>query len=122
MEMREEVFSTVGAQDMDTSVYQVSDLDDFIFFWENDQLDVDAVLRPGVNTCFSPSTLNNFDIGSKAENPILIDEEHDRENSPPHPTTPVSERPNQPPMLMRNRPFERRIESVAEHFYGKLVE
>ena len=34
-----------------------------------------------------------------AENPILIDEEQDKKNSPPaHPITPVSERPTQPPV------------------------
>ena len=32
MEMREEVFSNVGAQDIDTSGYQVSDLDNVEFY------------------------------------------------------------------------------------------
>ena len=41
--MRDEVLSSACAQDMDTSVYQVSaDLNDIKFYWENDQLDVDA--------------------------------------------------------------------------------
>ena len=35
-----------------------------------------------------------------AENLILIDEEQDKENSFPHPRTPMSERPTQPPLLM----------------------
>ena len=41
-----EVLSSVGAQDMHTSGYQVSsaDLDDVDFFWEIDQLNVDAFL------------------------------------------------------------------------------
>ena len=43
MEMRDQVLSSVVAQDMDTSGYQVSDLDDVEFYWGNDQLDVDAV-------------------------------------------------------------------------------
>ena len=38
MEMRDEVLSSVGAQDMETSGYQVSELDDVEFHWENDQL------------------------------------------------------------------------------------
>ena len=38
--MREEVLSTVGAQDLDTSSYQVSDLADTEFNWENSQLDL----------------------------------------------------------------------------------
>ena len=35
MDMREEVFSSVGAQDLDTSSYQVSDLEDIEFNWED---------------------------------------------------------------------------------------
>ena len=43
MEMRDEVLSSVGAQDIETSGYQVSaDLDDVELYWEKDQLDVDA--------------------------------------------------------------------------------
>ena len=37
MEMRDEVLSSVGAQDLDTSSYQVSDLEDIEFNWENSQ-------------------------------------------------------------------------------------
>ena len=46
-EMREEVLSSVGAQGLDTSRYQVSDLEDIEFKWENSQLHMDAVFRPG---------------------------------------------------------------------------
>ena len=35
MEMRDEVLSSVGAQDLDTSSYEVSDLEDIEFNWEN---------------------------------------------------------------------------------------
>ena len=93
--MRDEVISSVGAQDMDTSGYQVLDLDDVDFYLEKDELHVNAVFIPGTDTTFSPSTFNNFEMVSMAENPILIDEEQDKENStpPPHATTPVSERP-----------------------------
>ena len=38
MEMRDKVLSIVGAQDLDTSSYQVSDLEDIEFNWENPQL------------------------------------------------------------------------------------
>ena len=41
MEMRDEVLSSVGAQDLDTSSYQVSDLEEIEFNWENSQLDMD---------------------------------------------------------------------------------
>ena len=43
MEMRDELLSSVGAQDLDTSSYQVSDLEDIKFNWEYSQLDMDAV-------------------------------------------------------------------------------
>ena len=39
--MRGEVLSSVGDQDMDTSSYQVPDLDDIEFNWENSQLEMD---------------------------------------------------------------------------------
>ena len=55
MEMREEGLSSVGAQDLDTSSYQVSDLKNIEFNWENSQLDLDAVLRPGIDTPFPPT-------------------------------------------------------------------
>ena len=52
LEMRHEVLSSVGAQDLDTSSYQVSDLEDIEFNWEDSQLDMDAVFRPGIDTPF----------------------------------------------------------------------
>ena len=52
MEMREEVLSSVGAQDLDTSSYQVSDLEDIEFNWEESHSDMDAVFRPGIETPF----------------------------------------------------------------------
>ena len=48
MEMRDEILSSVGAQEMDTSSYQVSDLEDIEFNWENSQLD--SVFRHGIDT------------------------------------------------------------------------
>ena len=120
MEMRKEVLSS--AQDMDTSGYQVFDLDAVEFYWENDELDLDAVFRPGKETPFSPSSFNDFEMGSMAENPILIDEEQDKENSPPHPTSPVYERPTQPSPLTRSCPLGARIENVADYVYSKLFE
>ena len=52
------------------------------------------------------------------ENPIVLDEEQDKENAPP--TTPVSERPTEPPRLLRSRPFGARIENVPEYVYSYL--
>ena len=106
MEMRDEVLSSVGAQDLDTSSYQVSDLEDIEFnCWENSQLKMDAVFRPGIDTPFSPTTFDDFlmDDGS-VENPIVLDEEEDKENAPP-PSTPESVRPTEPPRLQRSRAF-----------------
>ena len=51
--MRDEELYSVGAQDLDTSSYQVSDLEDIEFNWENSQLDMDGVFRPGIDTPFS---------------------------------------------------------------------
>ena len=91
--MRDEVLLSVGAQYMDTSGYQVfADLNDVEFCWENDQLHVDAVFRPGIDTLFSPTALDDLEMGGSAENLILLEEEEDKENSaPPPPKTPVSE-------------------------------
>ena len=52
--MRDKVLSSVGAKEgLDTSGYQgFADLDDVEFFWENDQLVIDAVFRPGIRTPF----------------------------------------------------------------------
>ena len=51
-EKGDEVLSSVGAQDMATSGYQVSDVGDVEVYWENAQLDVDAVFRPDFDTPF----------------------------------------------------------------------
>ena len=111
--MRDEVLSSIGAQEcLDTSGYQVSA--DLEFCWENDQLDVDAALRPGIDTPFSPTAFDDLEMGGSVEKPSLLDEEEDKQNSPPPPTTPVSERPTRPPSLLRNRPFGRRIEKIPE--------
>ena len=124
MGMRDEVLSGVGAQDMDTSGYRVSaDLDDVEFYWENDQLDVDAVFRQWIGTPFSRSTFNIFEISSMGENPILIGEEQDKERfPPPHRLTPVSERPTEIPVLRRSRPFGTRCENVPDYVDRKLFE
>ena len=60
MEMRDEVLSSVGAQDRDTSSYQVSDLEDIELKWEGSKLDMDAVFRPSRDTPLSPTTFDDF--------------------------------------------------------------
>ena len=88
MEMRDEVLSSEGAQDLDTSSYQVSDLEDIEFNWENSQLETDAVFRSGIDIPFSPTTFDDLLMGDgSVENLIVLDEEEDKENAPP-PSTP----------------------------------
>ena len=54
------------------------------------------------------------------QNPILLDEEQDKEKAPP--TTPVSGRPTEPPRLLRSRAFGARIENVPDYVYGNLFQ
>ena len=122
MEMRDEVLSRVGAQDLDTSSYQVSELEDIKFNWEDAQLDMDAVFRLGIDTPFSPTTFDDLSTGGSVENPIVLDEEEDKENSPPAPSTPESVRLTEPPRLQRSRPFGTRIEKVPDYVYRNLFQ
>ena len=123
-EWKNEVLSSVGAQEgLDTCEYQVSaDLDDVEFYWENDQLDVEAVFWSSNDTLFSPTAFDDLEMRCSAENPILLDEEEDKENSPPTTTTPVSERPTRPPALLRSRPFVPRIENGLDYVYRDLFQ
>ena len=121
MEMRDEVLSSVGAQDLDTSSYQVSDLEDIEFNWEDSQLDMDSVFRPGIDTPFSPTTFDDLSMGGSAENPSVLDEEKDKENSAP-PTIPEAVRPTETPRLLRSRAFGARIENVPEYIYRNLFQ
>ena len=121
MEMREEVLSSVGAQNLDTSSYQVSDLEDIEFNWEDSQMDMDAVFRPGIDTPFSPTTFDYLLMGDgSVENPILLDEEEDKENAAP--TTPESVWPIEPPRLQRGRAFGERLENVPDYVYRSLFQ
>ena len=68
----DEVPSSVGAQEsLDTSGYQVSpDLDDVEFYWEKDQLDVDAFFTPGIDNPFSPTAFDDLEMGGSAKTPF----------------------------------------------------
>ena len=120
MEMRDEVLSSVGGQDLDTSSCQVSDLDDIEFNWEDSQLD--AVFRPGIDTPFSPTTFDDLSMRGSVKNPIVLEEEQDKDNSPPTLSTPESVRPTEPPTLQRSRPLEARIEKVPDYVYRNLFQ
>ena len=116
--MRDEVLSSVRAQDLDTSSYQLNDLKDIEFNWENPQLEMDAMFRPGIDTPFSPTTFDDLSMEESVENPILLDEEEDEENAPPPaPSTPVSVRPTEPPRLQRSCASGAGIEIVPFYVY-----
>ena len=117
--MRDEVLSSVGAQNLDTSSYQVSDLEDIEFNWENTQLDMDAVFRPGIDTPSSPTTFDDLSMAGSVENTIVLDEEEDKENAPP-PTTPESVRPTELPRLQRSRASAARMENVPDCVFRNL--
>ena len=123
MEMRDEVLSSVGAQDLDTSSYQLTDLEDIEFNWENSQLD--SVFRSGIDTPFSRTTFDDLSMDGSVENPIVLEEEEDKDNAPPclpPPTTPVSVRPTEPPRLLRSRAFGPRKENVPDYVYRNLFQ
>ena len=46
-----------------TTEYQMSDLDDIEFYWENDSLDVDAAFSTEIETPFSPTAFDDFEMG-----------------------------------------------------------
>ena len=122
MEMREEVLSSVGVQDLDTCSYQVSDLEDIEFNWEKWQLDMDAELRPGIDTPFSPTTIDDLSMEGSVQNPIVLDEEEDKENAAPLPSTPESVRPTEPLRLHRGRAFGARMENVPDDVFRNLFQ
>ena len=120
MEMRDEVLSSVGAQDLGTTSYQVSDLEDIEFNWENSQLDMDEVFRPGIDTPFSPTVFDDLLMGDgSVENPIVLDEEEDKDNVP---STRESVRPTEHPRLQRSRAFGARIENEPDYVFRNLFQ
>ena len=104
-----------GSQGMDSSSYQLTDLEDTEFNWENSKLEMDAVFRPGIYTPFSPTTFDDSSMEGSIENPIVLEEAEDKENAPPPtPSTPVSVRSTEFPRLQRSRGFGARIEKVPD--------
>ena len=119
MEMRDEVLSSVGAQDLDTSSYQVSDLEDIEFNWKNSQFD--SVFRPGIDTLFSPATSDDFSMEGSVEESFVLDEEEDKEKAPA-PSTPKSVRPAETPRLQRSCAFGARIQNVPDYVFRNLFQ
>ena len=93
----------------------VAYLDDIEKYRGNDQLDVDAVFRPGIDTFFRQQRMTIWSWEDKQKNPILFHKEKDKANSPP--TTPVSERPNTPLVLLTSLPLQSRIKKVPDYVY-----
>ena len=117
--MREEVLASAGAQLMETSGYELSDLKDIEFFLKNPQVELHAVLRPQIDDPFSLTAFNDLEMGEGGSigNPFMLDEEKDKEIS-----TPVSEGPTEPPRLLRSRPLGRPIGNVPGSVYWTLFE
>ena len=82
---------------------------------------MDAVFRPGIDTPFSATTFDDLSMGGSVENPIVLDEEQNKENSPP-PSTPDSVRTTEPPRLHRSCAFGARIENVPDCVYRNLFQ
>ena len=80
---------------------------------------MDAVFRPGIDTPFSPTIFDDFSMEGSVENPIVLDEEEDKENAPP-PSAPESVRPTDPPRLHKSRPFGTGKENVPDYVYRNL--
>ena len=81
---------------------------------------MDGVFRPSIDAPFSPTTFDGFLMGGgSVENPIVLDEDEDRENAP-LPTTPESVRPTEPPRLQRSRAFGARMENVPDFVFSNL--
>ena len=121
MEMRYKVPSIVGAQDLETSSYQVWDLEDIEFNCEKDELDLDAVFRPGIDSPLFFNYIWRFiDGGIISWKPHYVDEEEDKENDLP--STPASVRSTKPPRLQRCRAFGAGIETLPDYVFRNLFQ
>ena len=58
--MREEVLSSVGAQDTETRGYELSDLENIEFSWEDLAVDMVSFYRHVIDTPFSHPSLTIF--------------------------------------------------------------
>ena len=79
------------------------------------------MFRPGKDTPFSPTLFDHLSMEGSVQNPLVLDEEEDKENAPP-PSTPDSVRPTEPPRLQRSRPIGTRIENVPDYVYRSLFQ
>ena len=80
---------------------------------------MDAVFRPGIGTPFSPTTFDDLSMEGAVGNPVVLDEEGDKENAPP-PSTPESVRLTEPPKLQRSRAFGAGMGNVPDYVFINL--
>ena len=81
---------------------------------------IDATFTPRLDTSFSQSSFDSLEMGRSVENPFLLDDEEDKEKSPP--TFPVFERTNRPHLLLRSRALGTRIENYPIFVYRKMFQ
>ena len=105
----EEVLSTVGILDSNSVPADLQEI-------QLEDMDInEVVFRPGIDTPFSPTS--TFDGFGSAENPIVLNDEDDKEN-----VDPESVRQDDPPPLRRSfgRRFGNRVENVPDYVYRSL--
>ena len=90
---------------MDATGNKLSHFDDNEFLWEKPLLVLDAVFRPEIDTPFSPTVFERLEMGRSVKNPIPLDNEKDKEKSPP--TVPLFDRLNRSPTLLWSQILER---------------
>ena len=83
---------------------------------------MDEMFRPGIDTLFSPTMLDDLSMEGSVENPIVLDEEEDKENAPAPPSKPESVRHTEPLRLHRSRAFGARIENVPDYVFRNLFQ
>ena len=121
-EMKEEVLTSAGAQNLDTSGFKLSDLQDTEFCWENPQLELHAVFTAGIDTCFSRTVFNELEMGEEGSSKHLnvLGEEEDKDDAPPK--SPKSERPTESTRLLRSCPFGSWIQNAPQTLYTTLFD
>ena len=83
---------------------------------------MDALFKPGIDTPFSPTTFDDLSIEGSNENPIVLDEEDDKGNAAPLPSTSESVRPTEPPRLQRSRAYGARMENEPDYVFRNLIQ
>ena len=66
---------------MDTSGYELSDLDEIDFLWKNPQLKLNSAMRPRIDFPYFPLAFDSLELGESVENPILLVNEEEKEKN-----------------------------------------